>query len=73
MSDMHPREVVATLRRLQGQLCTPEYLSKHVVAYCEERGLAKFIEWPSGHWSVTDNGRIYISENSEPVEDYDDE
>lgn len=45
-----PHLVCATLRRL------------HVQA----EGLARFHEWPSGHWQITPKGLDFLAENADP-------
>lgn len=62
---MHdPATMIGAMRRLSGQFATPMGFSE-VARELEQRGLMKFHEWPSGHWSITDAGRDFIADNAE--------
>lgn len=56
------RQIATTLRALSVQFATPWYLNPEVVRHIEGLGYAKFNEWPSGHWEITDRGSAFLSE-----------
>lgn len=58
-----PHLVCATLRRLHGQPCTPPGTSRELVRHVQAEGLARFHEWPSGHWQITPKGLDFLAEN----------
>ncbi len=55
----------AILRRLNRQICTPPGVSREMVRFVQDEGLAEFHEWPSGHWKITDKGQYWLYENPE--------
>ena len=57
--------IAARLRQLSGQIATPPGFPRDVLAFIRENRLAKFHEWPSGHWNLTDTGRDFIAEHGE--------
>lgn len=62
----HDARLVATwLRRLPGQICTPLGMPREYVQYVQNNGLARFHEWPSGHWQVTCAGWDFCWEHLE--------
>lgn len=60
------RQIANVLRSLSGQPCTPWHLPKEIVQHIKDEGLARFHEWPSGHWSITDRGQNFLAEVTEP-------
>ena len=64
--DITPDLVCWTLRRLRGQWCTPPGHPRGLVDHVEAEGLARFREWPSGHWQITPKGLDLLAENADP-------
>lgn len=58
-----PSLVCSTLRRLSGQSCTPPGTPADLVRHVQAEGLARFQEWPSGHWQITEAGSEFLAEN----------
>lgn len=63
MSTFDPQLVCRTLQRLSGQWCTPPGMPRDVVRHVEAEGLARFREWPSGHWTITERGLDFLAEH----------
>lgn len=59
------REVRNVLHRLRGQPCTPPGTPREIVSHVQAEGLAKFHQWPSGHWQITERGANYLAETAE--------
>lgn len=64
--DITPHLVRITLHRLRGQFCTPPGTSRELVQHVEAEGLARFHEWPNGHWQITPKGLNFLAENASP-------
>lgn len=64
--DITPDLVCWTLRRLHGQPCTPPGTARELVDHVEAERLARFHEWPSGHWQITPKGLDFLAENADP-------
>ena len=56
-------EIRYTLNRLRGQCGTPPGMSREAVRYVQDERLAKFHEWPSGHWQITEQGGNWLAEH----------
>lgn len=62
VADYVPDHIIAsTLQRLRGQRCTPPGMDRELVRLVQERGLARFREWPSGHWHITSQGSEFLA------------
>lgn len=44
------------LGRLHGKICSDSTMDRDVLEFVQEKNLARFHEWPSGHWQVTNAG-----------------
>lgn len=62
MSHYEPWMVRNTLRHLHGQPCTPPGTDRGLVRYVQDEGMARFREWPSGHWQITEKGSNFIAD-----------
>ena len=60
--DYTDAQIASGLRRLNRQFCTPPGFDKRLLAKIRDEDLARFHEWPSGHWSLTDRGRNFLME-----------
>lgn len=58
-------QIVNGLRRLRGQPCTPLGFDRDLLREITSAGLAKFNEWPSGHWKITERGVNFMAEVSD--------
>lgn len=62
LADYVPDHVIAsTLQRLRGQFCTPPGMDRELVRLVQDRRLARFVEWPSGHWKITEQGEEFLA------------
>ena len=59
MSDYTETQLVSAMRRLNGEICTMSHM-RGFARELESRGLMRFHEWPSGHWSITEKGRNFL-------------
>ncbi len=57
-------EIRGVLRRLSGQPCTPPGTPRDLVRYVKNEGLATFLEWPSGHWKITERGASFMADTA---------
>jgi hypothetical protein len=60
--DFGDAEIASGLRRLRGQFCTPPGFSRPLLEKIVAERLARFHEWPSGHWSITERGYSFLSD-----------
>lgn len=60
--DFSDEQIAFGLRRLNGQICTPWNFDERLLRKIVDENLARFSEWPSGHWSITERGRWFLSE-----------
>ena len=65
MSAFDDATVAAGLRRLKGQVCTPSGFDRALVREIKDRDLARFHEWPSGHWALTRRGQNFLAEQND--------
>lgn len=61
MADFTDAQLASGMQSLRGQCCTLRH-QRELAAEVKRRGLMRFHEWPSGHWSYTDKGRAFLSE-----------
>lgn len=64
MSGFSNHQVASGMRRLRGELSTPSGFPRDLRKYIVEQGYMRFLEWPSGHWSMTHKGRVFLSEQA---------
>lgn len=60
MSEFTDAQIAGGLRQLSNQPCTPPGFDRRLVREIKDRQLAKFHEWPSGHWAITPRGRNFL-------------
>lgn len=61
---MTDEQIAARMLSLKGEICTLSH-QRELATIVRERGLMRFCEWPSGHWSITDKGRAFLVAQSE--------
>jgi hypothetical protein len=61
MDEFTDAQLASAMRQLKGQCCTLSHQRAFADAV-RERGLMRFVEWPSGHWAITEKGQNFIED-----------
>jgi hypothetical protein len=65
MASLHKidtKRAAAVMRQLAGKVATPSHLREEA-RELEDLCWMKFVEWPSGFWKITDEGRAFLAEH----------
>lgn len=62
---MDNRELAAVIRRCRNQIARPLGVNAAEVKEATERGYLVFVEWPRGHFEITDRGRRFLQSADE--------